>query len=75
MTNLKVGQEYQAKSYHESGYNFPEGKYKLKVQMEGFPQKPINSEKELEVAKQQWLEGLDGERGHVQWNMVLSGVS
>ncbi|MFW6270041.1 MAG: hypothetical protein ACOC4G_08165 [Bacillota bacterium] len=50
---------YQAKSYNECGYNFTEGNYKIKAEMEEFPKKIINHEDELKIAKQQWLEGLD----------------
>lgn len=31
MDNYKVGESYTAKSYKESGFNFPEGEYKLKM--------------------------------------------
>jgi len=58
--NFEVGQTYKAKNYLESGYNFPEGEYKLKIIHDGFPKKPIHQEKELVIAKEQWLEGLEG---------------
>lgn len=57
--NYQVGEIYNARSYKESGFNFPEGEYKLKIIREGFPEKPINHEDELIIAKEQWLEGLE----------------
>ena len=58
--NFKVGEFYTTKTYKESGYNFPEGEYKLKIIREGFPEDPVNDEDELVVAEEQWLEGLEG---------------
>ena len=58
---FEVGKEYSAKSYIECGYNFPEGKYKIKAAVEGFPEKAINDEDELQSAKEQWLEGLEND--------------
>ncbi|MGP3778806.1 hypothetical protein ACTWKD_08205 [Halanaerobium saccharolyticum] len=58
--NYKVGELYKAKSFKESGFNFPEGEYKLKIIREGFPERPINHENELIIAEEQWLEGLEG---------------
>jgi hypothetical protein len=55
----EVGEFYTAKTYNESGYNFPEGEYKLKIIREGFPDKPVNDEYELVIAEEQWLEGLE----------------
>ena len=55
--NYKVGKEYKAKSYLECGYNFPEGKYKIKAKIDGFPEKLINHDDELKRAKEHWLEG------------------
>ncbi|MFW5794507.1 MAG: hypothetical protein ACOCV1_03380 [Bacillota bacterium] len=60
MSNYQVGKNYRAKLYKNSGYNFPQGKYKLKIIREGFPEKPINDEDEIDVAEEQWLEGLEG---------------
>ena len=60
MKNIfEVGHIYKAKTYLESGYNFPEGEYKVKAKIEGFPQKPVNKENELKSAKEQWLEGYE----------------
>lgn len=56
--NYQVGELYTAKTYKESGFNFPEGEYKLKITREGFPEKPVNDEDELVIAEEQWLEGL-----------------
>jgi len=56
----EVGESYTAKSYLQSGYNFPEGEYKLKIIHENFPDKPVNDENELIIAKEEWLEGLEG---------------
>jgi hypothetical protein len=58
--DYKVGDFYMAKEYKDCGYNFPSGKYKLKAINDGFPDKPINNENELDVAKEQWLEGVMG---------------
>lgn len=58
-TSFEVGKEYCAKSYLECGYNFPEGMYKIKAAVEGFPQNPINDEDELQSAKEQWVEGFE----------------
>jgi len=60
MFNYQVGKFYKAKTYKECGYNFPEGKYKLKIIREGFPEEPVNDENELAIAEEQWLEGLEG---------------
>ncbi len=60
MSNYQVGEFYKAKTYKESGYNFPNGKYKLKIIREGFPEDPVNEEDEISVAEEQWLEGLEG---------------
>lgn len=57
---LRVGEYYTAKTYKESGFNFPEGEYKLKIIREGFPETPVNYEDELVIAEEQWLEGLEG---------------
>ena len=57
---LRVGEYYTAKTYKESGFNFPEGEYKLKIIREGFPESPVNNEDELAIAEEQWLEGLEG---------------
>jgi hypothetical protein len=64
MSNYQVGKFYKAKTYQESGYSFPEGKYKLKIIREGFPKEPVNEEDELVVAEEQWLEGLEGSEQH-----------
>lgn len=58
--NYKVGELYSAKSYKESGFDFPEGEYKLKIIREGFPEKTVNHKDELIIAKEQWIEGLEG---------------
>lgn len=58
--NLEVGKFYAAKTYKESGYNFPEGEYRLKIIQDGFPKNPINQEEEMVIAEEQWLEGLEG---------------
>jgi len=58
--SYEVGMYYTAKDYQESGFNFPEGEYKLKIIREGFPEEPVNDEDELIIAKEQWLEGLEG---------------
>jgi len=66
MSNYQVGKFYKAKTYQECGYNFPEGKYKseekykLKIIREGFPEEPVNDKDELAIAKEQWIEGLEG---------------
>ena len=62
--NFEVGEKYKAKSYLECGYNFPEGKYKIKAKIDGFPEKPINHEDELKKAKEQWLEGYEGDEDY-----------
>ncbi|TDX42302.1 hypothetical protein C7954_1223 [Halanaerobium congolense] len=59
-TNYQVGNYYKGKPYRESGFNFPEGEYKLKIIREDFPEKPVNDEDELVIAEEQWLEGLEG---------------
>jgi hypothetical protein len=33
--NYQVGEFYNAKTFKESGFNFPDGKYKLKIIREG----------------------------------------
>ena len=58
--NFTVGDYYNAKTYKESGFNFPDGEYKLKIIREGFPKEPVNDEEELAIAEEQWLEGLEG---------------
>ena len=58
--NYNVGEFYTANPYKESGFNFPEGEYKLKIIREGFPERPVNDEDELIIAEEQWLEGLEG---------------
>ncbi|TDP81098.1 hypothetical protein C7957_1535 [Halanaerobium saccharolyticum] len=58
--NYRVGNYYKAKNYLVSGFNFPEGKYKLKIIREGFPEDLVNDEDELIIAEEQWLEGLEG---------------
>ena len=58
--NYEVGNNYITKNYLDSGYNFPEGKYKLKIIREGFPKDPVNNKDELVIAQEQWLEGLEG---------------
>jgi len=60
MSNYQVGKLYKSKTYQECGYNFPEGKYKLKIIRDGFPEEPVNDEDELAIAEEQWLEGLEG---------------
>ncbi len=54
--NFQVGEKYKPKTYLESGYKFPEGKYKIKAIVENFPKKNINYKDELIRAKNQWLE-------------------
>jgi hypothetical protein len=58
--NYQVGNHYTAKSYRESGFNFPEGEYKLKIIREGFPEVSVNDKDELVIAEEQWMEGLEG---------------
>lgn len=58
--DYRVGEYYKVKNYLDSGYNFPDGRYKLKIINDGFPEKAINQEDELAVAEEQWLEGLEG---------------
>lgn len=68
--NYQVGEYYTAKTYLESGFNFPEGEYKLKIIREGFPKEIVNDEDELVIAEEQWLEGLEGSD---QYNTDLKG--
>ena len=73
MSNIyKVGEEYKAKSYIECGYNFPEGKYKIKAIIEGFPKEAINDKDELQSAKEQWLEGV--EDNEEKYNELYEGI-
>ena len=58
--NFTVGDYYTAKTYKESGLNFPDGEYKVKIIREGFPEDSVNDEDELAIAQEQWLEGLEG---------------
>jgi len=67
---LKVGRSYSAMNYLESGYNFPEGEYRLKVVCEGFPDNSVGQGEELIVAREQWLEGLEGSE---QYKIDLEG--
>ena len=60
MSIYQVREKYKVKSYKKSGYNFPEGEYQLKIIREGFPPTPINDENELDIAEEQFLEGLEG---------------
>jgi hypothetical protein len=53
--NYQVGEFYNAKTFKESGFNFPDGKYKLKIIREGFPEDPVNSEDELVIAEDSGL--------------------
>ena len=55
----QVGEDYKAKNYLESGYNFPEGSYRIKAIVEGFPEKPINHDNELKKDTEQWIEGYE----------------
>jgi hypothetical protein len=70
MDNYKVGESYKAKSFNQSGFNFPDGEYKLKIIREGFPESPVNHEDELVIAEEQWLEGLEGS---AQYRIDLEG--
>lgn len=58
--DYRVGEYYIAENYLDSGYNFPDGEYKLKIINDGFPEKAINQGDELAIAEEQWLEGLEG---------------
>jgi hypothetical protein len=60
MSNYQVGKFYKSKNYQECGYNFPEGKYKLKIIREFLPEEAVNVKDELAIAEEQWLEGLEG---------------
>jgi len=60
----EVGEQYEAKNYLESGYNFPEGNYRIKAILEGFPEKPIKHDDELKRAKEQWLEGYENDQDY-----------
>jgi len=60
MINYQVGEFYTAKTYKESGFNFPEGEYKLKIIRADFLEDSVNDEDELAIAEEQWLEGLEG---------------
>ena len=60
--NYEVGNNYIAKNYLDSGYNFPEGKYKIKEISDGFPTNPHRDEIELKSAKEQWLEGFEDDK-------------
>ena len=51
--NFIVGDYYTAKTYKESGFNFPDGEYTLKIIREGFPEESINEEEELAIAEEQ----------------------
>ena len=57
----QVGKEYKAKTYNECGYNFPEGKYKIKAKSQGFPEN-LATEKEKKNSKEQWLEGFEEDK-------------
>jgi hypothetical protein len=59
---LRVGEYYKAKTYKESGFNFTDGEYKLKIIREGFPETSVNDEDELVIAEEQWLEGLESDQ-------------
>jgi len=59
---FEVGKTYKAKSYLESGYNFPEGKYKIKEISDGFPTNPHKDKIELKSAKEQWVEGFEDDK-------------
>lgn len=61
-TKFEAGKKYKAKSYLKSGYNFPEGKYKVKEISDGFPTKSHKNEIELKSAKEQWLEGFEDDK-------------
>ncbi|SDI79230.1 hypothetical protein SAMN04515654_11511 [Halanaerobium congolense] len=52
MNNYKVSEFYTAKYYKESGFNFPEGEYKLKIVRDGFPENPVNDKDELVIAEE-----------------------
>ena len=66
---FRVGEYYTAKTYKESGFNFPEGEYKLKIIRERFPESPVMEENELIIAKEQWLEGIEGTK---QYRIAVS---
>jgi len=54
MINYQVGKFYTAKNIKESGFNFPDSEYKLKIIREGFLEDPVNDEDELVVDEEQW---------------------
>ena len=62
MIDYKVGESYKAKSYLESGYNFPDGEYVIKEISDGFPTNPHKDKIELKIAKEQWLEGFEDDK-------------
>ena len=59
---FEVGKKYKAKSYLDSGYNFPEGNYKIKEVSDGFPFNPHKKEGELKSAKEQWVEVFEDDK-------------
>lgn len=59
---FEVGEEYEAKNYLNSGYNFPKGKYKIKMKSEGFPEDIVSNQKELKHAKEQWMDGFEDDK-------------
>ena len=63
---FEVGKKYKVKSYLDCGFNFRDGKYKIKAEIEGFPQKPINNKNELKIAKEHWLEGFEEDEKEYQ---------
>ena len=60
MIDYQVGEYYTIKEDHDSVYDFPDGEYKLKIIMEGFPEKAIYTEDEIAIAEELWLEGFEG---------------
>lgn len=70
MIDYQVGEYYTIKEDHDSVYDFPDGEYKLKIIMEGFPEKAIYTEDEIAIAEELWLEGFEGLK---QYKIDLEG--
>ena len=68
---FEVGKKYKAKNYLESGYRFPEGKYKIEKINEGFPTNLLKNKTELKANIKKWLEGF--EDGKEEYDKLFNG--
>lgn len=56
--SFEIGEIYNARNYLQCGYEFPDWNYELLAIVVGFPEEFIKNKEEIEIANEQWLEGL-----------------